>query len=734
MLLDTAVPFGQQHADNDDYRRAMLAIQTHQVDRGTATTWANHLRFLTADVESQLRSNDESISAFIGLQDSNGHESFRLSSAESSESESVCACENHATAYFQKDSLRLRLTGPSELPHCVHYVAVSYCWQSANRISDLDATHTYNINTPSGIRPSKASSEILNRTIAFARPRKLTYIWIDQECIDQNDERDQREGIQAMDLVYQQAEYCLGLLDIYISEQEHVDALNKMFEGEGISDHQLPALADVLELILSDPWFTRAWILQESLTGATQMTLQVKCDPRLEKGVFFEPMFSISSQYLEIELTQFHTYLSTWLPTTVEDMAAESTIGPAIAGRLTQVIEKWFAALPPQVPLDYKPSRRLTCNAAAAVSYLNRRENTVIADRIAIMANLCGYHKRLDSIKLDELGFNFSLCALVLSIMNGDISILQGCVHPLSNLNGRTDDLEPQSYKEGDKPIGFTWSLPAWATLHSLRYRETELTDPVLQLHPSILTESGWLLDGWLWHFDHSIDLTPVRTRLAGRWDVSDLARLSAPTPATRPFLVDMATTMLCFLMERGYTEMTNLFWDLMRLRPTKQQLLNLPETGRYSEASFDQIIDVKMGTVIWPSPIPPSDHRTYRPDRDPFQNLWESQRRDVRRIFRAILLDGFLPVGRLKNIKVSPEAYQAFFDGASLGELYFAPIEHYEGRIEGRRFGRWQPHAFQISQTCKRSPEGYEIFACHRLDIGEWLRDPSRIELACLE
>ncbi|KAF2238302.1 hypothetical protein EV356DRAFT_303724 [Viridothelium virens] len=743
MLLDTAKPFGQDYVNDNDYRQAMLAIQKHQLDRGTAANWANHLRFLTADGEPKLPTGPGPNGKVAESYSDDDEGKYELSRSETDESGSVCACENHVTMKFRKSGRQLKLTGASENPFCVHYLAVSYCCESANRVrKPNDMGSNYTINTSSGIRQSKLDFEVLDRAISFARPRKLSYIWIDQECIDQEDERDQREGIQAMDLVYQRAVECLGLLDVQIADQRHIDALNAMFDGEDISDDLLHALADVLELILSDRWFTRAWILQESLAGAVQMTLQMKCNPNLEKGAFMEPMFSLSSEYLEIELTQLHAYLSTWLPTTVEYMTANSTLEPAIADRLTNIMEKWFGLLPPQVPVDYEGNRRLACNAAAAVSYLNRRENAVISDRIAIMANLCDYKKRLDTMELDRLGYNFSLCAFVLSIMNGDISLLQGYVHPLSGHSGRTDDLTRQSQQAANKGVGFSWSLPQWATLSSLRYLETELTNATFELHPSTLTQSGWLLDGWLFSFDHAIDLSPVRTMLAAKWDLSEPKKLSIPTLSTRPFLVDMMIQLLSFLVETGYTGVAELFWDITRYQPPKRQLQPSPETEAYCKASFNQIIDMKTGKITWSNPIKmysdlPEDTRRrlgIGPYQDPFQKLYDSENFYVWRIFKAIVLDGSLPIGRLDNGKVSLDTYQAFFDNACVGNLYFAPAEYCEGSIKARHFNRWQPRAFPISRTPRRSTESYAIFACQGLDQGEWLIDPMQIERVCLE
>ena len=61
-------------------------------------------------------------------------------------------------------------------------------------------------------RPNRAPPEILSRAIAFAVEFQATsLLWIDQECIDQDNRVEKELAIQSMDQVYHRAMVSLGL-------------------------------------------------------------------------------------------------------------------------------------------------------------------------------------------------------------------------------------------------------------------------------------------------------------------------------------------------------------------------------------------------------------------------------------------------------------------------------------------------------------------------------------------
>src|SRR2546423_5680856 len=59
----------------------------------------------------------------------------------------------------------------------------------------------------------------------FAALPGYSLIWIDKECIMQDDPQDKELGIQSMDLVYERAPLCVALLDYTIETQEQLNLL-----------------------------------------------------------------------------------------------------------------------------------------------------------------------------------------------------------------------------------------------------------------------------------------------------------------------------------------------------------------------------------------------------------------------------------------------------------------------------------------------------------------------------
>ncbi|KAF1988578.1 hypothetical protein K402DRAFT_26753 [Aulographum hederae CBS 113979] len=119
-----------------------------------------------------------------------------------------CYCESETFEHFptadsQLQRPRLRLTRSFELPGCVHYLEISYCWQYDTATANSDADSEYYIfDTLCGTRHNKAPTRILDAAVAYAAERSFKLIWIDQECIDQNSDTDKQRHISVMDEIY----------------------------------------------------------------------------------------------------------------------------------------------------------------------------------------------------------------------------------------------------------------------------------------------------------------------------------------------------------------------------------------------------------------------------------------------------------------------------------------------------------------------------------------------------
>src|SRR5450432_1062098 len=97
------------------------------------------------------------------------------------------------------------------------YLAVSYRWSS-----QPDGLFKYKIQTRSAARPGRIAGSTLDRIIQFAAEQGYDQIWIDQECLHKAED-DHEFGVQAMDLVYEEAGLCVGVLNKTITEHNQLD-------------------------------------------------------------------------------------------------------------------------------------------------------------------------------------------------------------------------------------------------------------------------------------------------------------------------------------------------------------------------------------------------------------------------------------------------------------------------------------------------------------------------------
>ena len=94
------------------------------------------------------------------------------------------------------------LTASGVVKHCNDYVAVSYRWPKSDGLPDkpLDECFTVHIETGVGSRTNLAPTNVLERAMSFAERHNYRLMWIDQKCIEQRDDRQDKEfGIQSMD-------------------------------------------------------------------------------------------------------------------------------------------------------------------------------------------------------------------------------------------------------------------------------------------------------------------------------------------------------------------------------------------------------------------------------------------------------------------------------------------------------------------------------------------------------
>jgi hypothetical protein len=288
-------------------------------------------------------------------------------------------------------------------------------------------------------------------------------------CRAQEDKDEQQKGIQAMDIIYSRASVTAGLLsDAEVISQEQLDAIaaiRRSQRAEGplgfvdllqhtdADERIMHLLMEVISSIISDRWYTRAWVAQEALSASRGLLLVLSQGHGLPKQPSFtmeKPLTATSKLRIEWETASSQIFV---IPVEAlhETMSLAQGILPASlipregrpSGNMRTAHR--LIALKRQVEelnlhLDVSetasgntrwllggaeaPGSRYVLNCASAVQMLRSRECRDVQDRIAIIANMCNYHIRLNTTAMGQRCKSLRLAILTLALANGDYSLL----------------------------------------------------------------------------------------------------------------------------------------------------------------------------------------------------------------------------------------------------------------------------------------------------------------------
>ena len=670
MQLDIDRQYGDIYKDGADFRRQLFELYQFTRSREEYQGWATDLRFITlaAGTEEQeeefadLQADDVADSAVRA-------EDLIVSSEVISPASSLtekCGCASWPDFHGRGASRTLQLTEPGSCPGCSHYVAVSYCWRSSEETAVAELDVRYTVETSIDERPSNAPTDILHRAISYAAHMGLSFIWIDQECIRQDDEKDKEFGIQSMDLVYQHSRHPLGLLNCYFDTQAEIDVFEHLIQGEPISPEEMGDLAHVLDILRDDLWFTRTWILQESTAGGLNMQLLAKHNPTLHKSVY---LGEIPGE-LQISVFELQTAI-TWAEETMTNN--KQSLERDLIQRLERATEKLWKFCPTHTPdswerMENDPTYRQTCNAAQALSFMAARENSRVADRIAILGNMCDFPVRIDTTRLENGPYSFTTCALALAIFNGDLSLVRDDAAELSN------------------SLGFSWGPPPQGSLSRLTYIEED--DDLFRLQPAGLTHSGLLVNGWLWKMDRSLDLRDVQAQYLERWDSSDTRTFEVLSTKAQFLKAGIIWSLLRKLVAQGLLALANMIWACTKRHELGPRSINVKrERTVLLPSSITEIIDPVSNAFTYictPFVTSEDDFHEFFPGDS--STKWKG----CQWLIDRVMSRGSIIVGHGISYEQSPIdtasvlaiAYCATFDVTETGYYVFTPSTVLDGRL----------------------------------------------------
>ncbi|KAH0041005.1 hypothetical protein KCU78_g1027, partial [Aureobasidium melanogenum] len=378
---------------------------------------------------------------------------------------------------------------------------------------------------------SKPPDETMDRAMEFARAADIRQIWVDKACIAQLGAeeaegalpREHQLSIQAMDLVYQRAIGCIGLMDGKVTQSGWLEALERfyrlgkrgIFADDDDFDKIMDGVLSLLEHIADDRFNERAWILQEGISAGNTMALSMRIGPdvefssQLRQDLGIPQVVERSVLFTFGELQRIAIGLENVCTNAQAHGEDVSTEG------LREVLKKFDMMHPrplirnSQVPYfhmlgGYNYSSVSRCTAATALNFLRPRDNLHLEDRLAILANMCDYEVRVDIEQAQECP-SLAVAHMAQAIMNGDLSLL------IPELN-KIDQPDPL--------WNCVWCPRPSEAVSRVVSRQARANSTVLERFGwnNKITKEGLSCHATIWEVQDKVDLRDVRAVWGQQW------------------------------------------------------------------------------------------------------------------------------------------------------------------------------------------------------------------------
>ncbi|KAK1834083.1 hypothetical protein QBC39DRAFT_253015 [Podospora conica] len=333
-------------------------------------------------------------------------------------------------------------------PQNRNYVALSYTWDAwgTDASPDDPSKKPFLVESSSRLEPSVVRATVLERIAKYMRAIGVDLLWIDRHCIPQDDEKDcqaadcdhescesNRDGMQAMDMVYGLSKYPVALLGRPMESPQELVLLAKLLQGRLVSGpHRAPRVSKkttmveadlvlkLLDSITSDHWWRRGWPFQENYLGGGRMVLLIRHTNRLEslkqrlRDIQGEPLFGDVQGELCLLSAEFHeasTRFCLALRERLRPSQRRSFLGnQKLIDRVLDRAGRYTILLRPSEPMTPR-----------IVRAIENRDMTKRWDRLAIASNCCRYSTRLNPLSLREGGHSLSLAMVAVCLLNGEI-------------------------------------------------------------------------------------------------------------------------------------------------------------------------------------------------------------------------------------------------------------------------------------------------------------------------
>ncbi|KAI1396391.1 hypothetical protein F4819DRAFT_475496 [Hypoxylon fuscum] len=379
-----------------------------------------------------------------------------------------------------------------------NYIAVSYTWKASKEEGeDEETVGRYLVESRRAgepALPTNVRDTVWTRVLNYAEHVGCDNIWIDRECVDQKDGVEKEAAIQSMHLVYSLSRKPIALLTRTIETAKELDLLTNLLCGE-VNPQDEPATLSLINDITSNLWWTRAWTFHEDYRASARMFLLIphhrSLETRKDTATDLEgrPILGNVEGEICIRSMDFKKY-ATGFCLSYRKKIEDSDI----CDRILKAAAQYNILLEEQCSLTgfWSVSRSMS---PIIVSDIISRDIMRESDRLAIMANCCGYSTRLDTNTLNSKSSSLSLSILALYLLNGEILENSPKKEPQGSINDTVYEyLSKQSLNSFRPPIdeGLTF-------IKSCRF-----VDPKL-------TTEGTITRGHLWKLSKVIRRKPMK-------------------------------------------------------------------------------------------------------------------------------------------------------------------------------------------------------------------------------
>lgn len=307
------------------------------------------------------------------------------------------------------------------------FVAISWTWQPSPYENEQSGNYWAEHSNHPRRERLKIRDCVLDRVTNYLRHNELDLelFWIDQVCIDQDNEKAKMKAMNSMDLIYRIANKAIGLLSTPIESAADLDLMTRLMDGEltfqfrsgvfafcrpRVDDNTIEKIFRMLERLTEDIWWKRAWIFQEEYLAGREMDLLFPLTIRPQTCSDYERIpgeFRVSATVFRKEATSF--------------VKAYQREGPpndqASCVHMLKIIGRY------RLLLQHESKGSMPMSATIH-SDLQWRHLKNPWDRLAIAANACDYGIRLDHVALADQQFSASMSLLAQYLLNGEVFVL----------------------------------------------------------------------------------------------------------------------------------------------------------------------------------------------------------------------------------------------------------------------------------------------------------------------